>query len=69
MDGVKLTESFAGNRLKKFYLREELQEHCDLRDQALKEMDDVTETDQRRFAERHAERLEELNQMAGMAKR
>jgi len=69
LDGVKLTESFAGNRLKKFYLRKELQEHRDLRDQALKEMDDVTETDQRRFAERHAERLEELNQMAGMAKR
>ena len=68
LDGVKLQGTFAGDGLKRFFSRQELQEDCMKRAQVLKEIDDAIETDQRLFAERNKERLTELQEMAERAK-
>ena len=69
LDGVRLAGTFAGNRLKKFYLRTELQADRMLRREVLQEMDDAIEAEQRRFAGRNAGRLAELEEMAEEARR
>ena len=69
LDGTHLAKTFAGNRLKKFFSRQDLLEDRILRERFLKEMDEAIEADQSQFAERHAGRLEELEQMAENARR
>ena len=69
LDGTQLTKTFAGNRLKKFFSCQDLLEDRILHEQVLKEMDEAIENDQSQFAERHAGRLEELQQMVENARR
>ena len=64
LDGVPLAGTFAGNRLKKFFRREARIEDRNARNEALREMDEQIESRQRAFAERHADRLCELQEMA-----
>jgi len=64
LDGVPLAGTFAGNRLKKFFRREARIEDRNARNEALREMDEQIESRQRAFAERHADRLRELQEMA-----
>jgi hypothetical protein len=69
LDGSQLAGTFAGNRLRRFFTREELLDDRIQRDEALKAMDERIATGQRQFATQHADRLRELEEMAEMAKR
>ena len=69
LDGTRLAESIAGNRLKKFFSRKDLLEDRALREQVLREMDETNEVTQRQFADRHADRLTELEEMVEKARR
>ena|ERR1700752_983981 len=64
LDGTPLAGTFAGNRLKKFFPRAIRNEDRDARDSVLRAMDERIEAEQRSFAERHADRLRELQEMA-----
>ena len=67
LDGTRLAESIAGNRLKKVFSRKDLLEDRALWEWVLREMDETTEATQRQFAERHADRLTELEEMVERA--